>query len=48
MTKKYKVNEVAKDLQVENKEVIEVLKELGGGTKESDHCIDGRGTGHCI
>ena len=35
MTKKYKVNEVAKDLQVENKEVIEVLKELGGEPKKA-------------
>ncbi len=35
MTKKYKVNEVAKDLQATNKEVIEILQTLGGEPKKA-------------
>lgn len=34
MTKKYKVNDVAKDFQVENKQVLELLKPLGGEPKK--------------
>ena len=35
MTKKYKVNELAKDLGIENKAVIEILKQLGGEPKKA-------------